>query len=162
MSEAREIPAAQAELMGCLEVFLPRIDAIDPAEGRMAAAVLNEQLPFDGPEVSRVRELAAQGLDEGWLTPRAAGDKVKFGRLAKDLGGYAIDAVLMDNAAGMGHTHTRGEINMCFAWEGEPKFDGMDPGWVVFEPESHHIPTVTGGTMLFIYFTPGGAVVWDT
>ena len=156
-----DAPAARDQLVARLEALLPQIDAIDPAEGMDAAAALDALLPFDGPEVSAIRELVAQGLDEGWLAPRAAGDRVKFGRLAKDLGGYAVDAVWMKDGAGMGHTHTRGEINMCFPWEGDPKFDGIDPGWVVFAPGSHHVPTVTDGTMLFLYFTPGGEVVWD-
>jgi hypothetical protein len=100
-------------------------------------------------------------MEHGWLCPRSAGPRVRFGRLAKDLGGYAVDAVWMDDGAGMGHTHTRGEINLCLPWSGEPRFDGRAPGWVVFPPGSHHIPTVTGGAMLFVYFTPGGEVVWD-
>jgi len=156
-----DVPAAQAELAVCLEEILPQIDSVDAADGMGAAAELSIVLPFDGPQVSRIRELCEQGQSEGWLLPRDAGPKVKFGRLARDMGGYAVDAVLMENGAGMGHTHTRGEINMCFSWADEPKFDGLEPGWVVFEPGSHHVPTVTGGTMLFLYFTPGGDVVWD-
>lgn len=144
-----------------LEALLPHIDAVDPAEGMEAAHALEVLLPFDGPQVGEIRALVEQGLDAGWLAPRAAGERVKFGRLAKDLGGYAVDAVWMKDGQGLGHTHTRGEINMCFPWEGTPKFDGIDPGWVVFAPGSHHVPTVTGGTMMFLYFTPGGEVVWD-
>ena len=70
--------------------------------------------------------------------------------------------VLMEGQA-VGHTHPKGEINICFAWAGEdPRFDGHPAGWVVFPPGSHHVPTVTGGQMLFVYFMPGGEVVWDT
>jgi hypothetical protein len=150
-----------AQLIEHLYELLPIIDSVDASDGMQAAAELEARLPFEGPEVSAIRALCQQGLDEGWLTPRAAGSKVRFGRLDRDLGGYAVDAVLMESAAGMGHTHTRGEINMCFPWKGEPLFDGLAPGWVVFPPGSHHVPTVTGGTMLFLYFTPGGEVVWD-
>ena len=156
-----ETPGGLTTLREHLVALLPIIDSVDAADGMQAAATLEEQLPFDGETVSAIRALCQQGLDDGWLTPRAAGSKVRFGRLDKDLGGYAVDAVLMESAAGMGHTHTRGEINMCFPWEGEPRFDGLAPGWVVFPPGSHHVPTVTGGTMLFLYFTPGGEVVWD-
>ena len=153
-------PDAQA-LLRDLALLLPDIDAIDPANGMDAAAELERRQPFDGELVRGIRARCKKGLADGWLAPRAAGPKVKFGRLEKDLGGYAIDCVWMDNGAGMGHTHTKGEINMCFAWGGEPRFDGHPPGWVVFAPGSHHVPTVTGGTMLFLYFTPEGAVVWD-
>lgn len=156
-----QMPTPQEELEQRLRALLPTIDGIDAADGDLAAEMLNAALPFEGPEVVRIRELCQVGIDEGWLLPKEAGSKVKFGRVAKDLGGYAVDAVLMDDAAGLGHTHSKGEINMCFGWEGDPRFDGYEPGWVVFPPGSHHVPTVEGGTMLFIYFTPGGAVVWD-
>ena len=159
MSDAK--PAAQVALEEALAALVPSVDAAAAKEPTEAQAGLNAELPFEGEQVSAIFDLCKQGLDEGWLTPRAAGDKVQFGRLDKDMGGYAVDAVVMDNAAGMGHTHTRGEFNMCFALEGEPRFDGHPPGWVVFGHESHHIPTVTGGKMLFIYFTPGGEVRWD-
>jgi hypothetical protein len=154
-------PAEAQALEAALRDLLPEIDAVDAADGMAAAATLNRRLPFDGPVVGRIRTLCAQGVDAGWLLPRAAGPNVRFGRLAKDLGGYAVDCVWMKDGSGVGHTHTKGEINMCFAWEGTPRFDGHPPGWVVFAPGSHHVPTVTGGTMLFVYFTPDGAVVWD-
>lgn len=154
-------PDALKELETALAALVPSIDGVASEAADVAMARLNEEHPFDGPEVARVFELCEAGLDAGWLTPRSAGSKVQFGRIDKDMGGYAVDAVVMDNAAGMGHTHTRGEFNMCFALEGEPRFDGHPPGWVVFGQASHHVPTVTGGKMLFIYFTPGGEVVWD-
>ncbi len=156
-----EMPSTQEELAQRLRALLPTIDGIEPADGEIAAEMLEATLPFEGLEVTQIRDLCREGIAEGWLLPRSAGPNVKFGRIDKDMGGYAVDAVLMENSAGMGHTHTRGEINMCFAWEGDPRFDGHEPGWVVFPPESHHVPTVTDGTMLFIYFTPGGEVVWD-
>ena len=68
--------------------------------------------------------------------------------------------MLMEGPAA-GHTHTNGEINLGFRWSGDPKFDGRPTGWVVFPPGSHHVPTVTGGEMLLLYFVPGGKVVWD-
>jgi hypothetical protein len=111
--------------------------------------------------MQRVRALCEVGVREGWLTPKRAGPNCTFGRLLKDLQGYAVDCVLMSGKA-LGHTHTNGEINIAFAWEGaDPRFDGHPAGWVVFPPGSHHVPTVAGGTMLFVYFLPGGAVVWD-
>lgn len=159
--DAKAAPEGLTQLMARLRAALPTIDSVDPADRMAAAAALEARLPFAGPDMTAIRGLCEQGLAEGWLAPREAGPRVRYGRLEKDLGGYAVDAVLMENGAGLGHTHTRGEINMCFAWAGQPLFDGLAPGWVVFEPGSHHIPTVTGGTMLFLYFTPGGAVVWD-
>jgi hypothetical protein len=151
--------AARAELEAALTAMLPAIQAVDPATPD-AAKRLEHALPFRGPAVERVRALCMAGLAEGWLTPKQGGPKVRFGRLAKDLAGYAVDVVLMEGR-GLGHTHTRGEINLCLDWHGSPRFHEHPPGWVVFAPGSHHVPTVTGGEMLFVYFTPGGAVVWD-
>jgi len=161
MTQDTETPAERTELESCLRALLPAVDAVDPATPDEAAAQLNQLLPFDGDDVTRILALCRSGLDAGWLVPHAAGPHVRYGRFQKDMEGYAIDAVVMANAKGRGHTHTRGEINMCFPLEGQPRFDGLAPGWVVFAPGSHHVPTVTGGTMLFLYFTPGGAVVWD-
>ena len=162
MSNDTEKAEAQVALEAALAALVPAVDAAAAQQATAGMAALNEQYPFEGPEVTKILGLCRQGLSEGWLTPRAAGSSIQFGRLAKDMGGYAIDAVVMDNAKGLGHTHTRGEFNMCFALEGEPRFDGHPPGWVVFGNESHHVPTVTGGKMLFLYFTPGGEVVWDS
>jgi hypothetical protein len=156
-----DIPAARQDLEACLRQVIAALDAVDPASPVDAMARLDGSHPFDGPDVTRVFELCEQGMGEGWLVPRSAGPHVQYGRLAKDMGGYAVDIVVMENASGLGHTHSRGEINMCFALNGEPRFDGHPPGWVVFAPGSHHVPTVEGGTMLFVYFTPGGDVVWD-
>lgn len=161
MSEDAKTDGPQNELDLALRHLIAGLDAVDPASPEDAMAHLSKVHPFDGAEVTRIFELCRQGLADGWLAGREAGPHVRFGRIEKDMGGYAVDAVVMEDAQGMGHTHTRGELNMCFALNGEPKFDGHEPGWVVFAPGSHHIPTVTGGTMLFIYFTPGGEVVWD-
>lgn len=150
---------ARAALEAELTAWLPTLQALDPARPE-AAATLERALPFRGPAVERVRALCTQGIAEGWLTPKAGGPKVRFGRLSKDLGGFAVDVVWMEGQ-GLGHTHTRGEINLCLDWAGTPRFHEHPPGWVVFAPGSHHVPTVTGGEMLFVYFTPGGAVVWD-
>jgi hypothetical protein len=150
---------ARAALEAELTAWLPALQALDPAR-KDAAQTLDKQIPFKGPAVAKVRALCKQGMAEGWLLPKAGGPKVKFGRLAKDLGGFAVDVVWMEGQ-GMGHTHTKGEINLCLDWQGSPRFHEHPPGWVVFAPGSHHVPTVTGGEMLFVYFTPGGAVVWD-
>ena len=123
-----------------------------------------------------LRGLATDGLEaalregaaEGWLTPREGGG-VKFGRLAKALpetNGYTIDVVDMSGPArgpdGLAaHTHVTGEIDLCFALEGAPAFDGRRDRWVVFPPGSRHVPTVTGGGMLIVYFVKDGAIRFD-
>lgn len=157
MSESA--PAERREMEELLGRLLPAFEGLDLAAPD-AAERLEAAHPMDGPLLERLRHLCAVGLADGWLAPREAGPRVRFGRLAKDFGGYAVDCVLMEGEA-LGHTHPRGEINIGFAWEGEPRFDGQPAGWSVYPPGSHHVPTVTDGKMLFVYFTPGGEVIWD-
>lgn len=155
-----EKPAELGELLEILAEIVPTIDGVDLSAAD-APARLEATHPFASPGMSRIRQLCEVGVRDGWLVPRVASPDVRFGRLAKDLGGYAVDCVLMEGAA-LGHTHPKGEINIGFAWEGEaPRFDGKPQGWLVYPPGSHHVPTVTEGKMLFVYFLPGGEVVWD-
>ena len=100
--------------------------------------------------------VAQEAASAGWLLPKEAGG-VKFGRIAKDLEGFSVDAVLM-SSPGPRHRHPNGEIDLCFALDGEPRFDGNPEGWTVYAPDSTHVPTVRGGTMLILYFLPGGAI----
>lgn len=92
------------------------------------------------------------------LCPKAAG-ATKFGRLAKDRDGFSVDCVL-SRGKGMRHTHPAGEINLCFAYEGAPTFDGDPPGWIVYPPGTTHPADVKGGAMFMIYFLPGGKIEW--
>ncbi len=158
---ADEMPAEKQELLEILSEIVPTISTID-LDAADAATALEAAHPFESPGMHRIRELCVRGVADGWLVPKVASPRVSFGRLAKDMGGYAVDCVLMEGPA-LGHTHPKGEVNIGFAWEGDdPRFDGLPQGWVVYPPGSHHVPTVTDGKMLFVYFLPGGEVVWDT
>ena len=44
--------------------------------------------------------------------------------------------------------------------DGTPDFDGHGSGWAVYPSGSVHVPDVTGGTMLILYFLPGGEIEW--
>ena len=153
-------PADQIRLMGELEALVPFLQKADLSKPHEAERSLEQHAAFVSPHVKRIEALARKGADAGWLLPKSAGPSVRFGRFLKDLSGYSVDFVWMEGPAA-GHTHTNGEINLGFAMSGKPLFDGRPPGWVVFPPASHHIPTVTGGEMLLVYFVPGGKVVWD-
>jgi hypothetical protein len=134
------------------------LDFHDPEE---AEAWLAEAFPADGPAMQAVFELCARGVKEGWLCNRGEGG-VRYSRVAKPSGPEqtcSLDAVLL-SGPGPGHRHPRGEVDLCFAWEGEPSFDGRPPGWVVYPEDSTHVPTVTGGTMLIFYILPDGAIEW--
>ncbi|RMG07448.1 MAG: DUF4863 family protein [Planctomycetota bacterium] len=134
-------------------VHLAQADLSDPAAVRRD---LEEAFPFAGQTVQAVREAAVAGAAAGWLLPKTNGS-LRYGRLAKDLRGFSIDAVEM-STPGPRHRHPRGEVDLCFARAGSPRFDGEPEGWVVYGPDSVHVPTVAGGTMLILYFLPGGAI----
>ncbi len=121
-----------------------------------AAAQAERQAPFHGALVEQVRAAAIAAIGSDWLLPKSNGG-IRFGRVAKDLHGFSVDAVAMA-VPGPRHRHPNGEIDLCFATRGEPRFDGHPAGWVVYGRGSAHVPTVHGGEMLILYFLPGGAI----
>ena len=136
--------------------FAERLGPCPVAEPDAALEWLAQHVPFDGPDVAELRRLALAGAEAGWLLPKQNG-AIRFGRVAKDAHGFSVDAVWMDTP-GPRHRHPNGEIDLCFAVDGDPRFDGRPEGWTVYGPDSAHVPTVTGGTMLILYFLPGGAI----
>ncbi len=147
--------AALIERLSPLTSTIARLDLDAPDAGGQ----LNAAHPLASLQdvIADLRE----ARDAGWLTPKRATDTLTFGRLAKPAaaGGFAIDVVDMQGEGAV-HTHTLGEVNLCIAESGDPRFDGQVEGWVVNAPGSRHIPTVTGGRMLIVYWLPNGAVVW--
>lgn len=144
---------AFVQLLSPIAERLKECPLTDPAG---AKAWLDERLPVDGPDVTALRAAAVEGADAGWLLPKENGP-IRFGRVTKDLHGFSVDAVWMRDP-GPRHRHPNGEIDLCFALDGEPRFDGNPEGWTVYPPDSAHVPTVTGGTMLILYFLPGAAI----
>lgn len=140
------------ELLRPLAQALQGLD-VDAAD---AAAAAERRVAFRGPQVEAVRAAAIANIGSDWLLPKAQGG-IRFGRVAKDLLGFSVDAVLMD-VPGPKHRHGNGEIDLCFTTKGEPRFDGKPAGWVVYGKGSVHVPTVKGGEMLILYFLPGGAI----
>ncbi len=147
---------SQEKLNAALTNLAQKLKGVDLDDAESARAEIEAAIPFGSETVAELRELARAGYAEGWLTPKEAGG-VKFGRLAKDLEGFSIDAVYM-NGPGPRHRHPKGEIDLCFADVGEAKFDGHSEGWVVYGPDSVHVPTVSDGEMLILYFLPEGAM----
>ncbi|MEW5848819.1 MAG: DUF4863 family protein [Myxococcota bacterium] len=139
-----------------LQPVLELVRTISPSDPE-AEAKLNRALPPDGEVLSRVRTLMREGVAARWLCDRENAG-VRFSRVQKSDGsGLSIDAVHMERA-GAGHTHPHGEIDLCFSVEGNPKFDGKPAGWVVYAPNTWHVPTVQGGAMDILYFLPAGAI----
>ena len=126
----------------------------DPIEN-----ILNETFPLS--DLENIRALCIQGLNEGWLCPRGEAP-LCYGRLQKSTAPdiIGVDTVDMDGSekpcAGPGHEHPLGEIDLCFSLSGTPDFDGHPEGWTVYPPKSWHIPTVSNGRMVILYFLPQG------
>lgn len=136
--------------------FVADLDLHDP---EATADALRERFPHDGPEMSAIRQAMEEGVAAGTVCHMGE-DPVRYSRLFKateDSLGFSADAVLM-SAPGPRHLHPEGEIDLCFALDGEPTFDGNPAGWTVYRPGSQHIPTVSGGTMLILYLLPQGAI----
>lgn len=146
----------QDDLLKALTPLAAALEGLSLDDPAAARAEIERRLPFDGPAVKAVREAAMAGAEAGWLLPRQNGE-VRFGRVTKSLHGFSVDAVLM-STPGPQHRHPNGEIDLCFTTKGDARFDGHPQGWVVFGPMSVHIPTVSDGEMLILYFLPGGAI----
>jgi hypothetical protein len=146
--------ALQQALAPILEV----VSGLDLNDPDAAKAALDEKLPSDGETIARIREMVREGVAAGELANREA-DGVRFGRVLKpsDDTPWSIDLVHM-SSPGPAHTHPNGEVDLCFAVDGEPKFDERVPGWTVYGPGSWHVPSVTEGVMDILYFLPGGAI----
>ena len=149
------------EKLALLEALSPIIEEIckGPAVDNSEADRLNNSIPVDGDDMAALKAVLMTGLEAGWLAPNGEGG-MRWGRLAKaspDTGSLSIDAVYMEHA-GPGHPHPNGEYDLCFAVDGDPRFDGNKEGWAVYSPGSWHIPTVTGGAMIILYFLPEGAI----
>jgi hypothetical protein len=143
------------ELLNSLRPVLQVLKNLEAGRPAQAAEVLLAQ------DHSAIIAAAKAAAAEGWLVNREAGPHVRFGRLAKatpESLDFSIDAVIMDGPAPGPHTHLSGEFDLCIPLEGQPRFDGHAETWVVYAPGSRHIPTVTGGKMLILYFVPGGQI----
>lgn len=141
-------------LLRALDPILKTLQSLDLADPASAKAHLDQENPLS--DLEAVRRLAMEGMEEGWLLPHESGS-VRYGRLAKDCSGWSIDAVLMSGPGPL-HRHPAGEVDLLMTLEGEAEFDGHPEGWCVYGPDSTHVPTVTGGKMLILYFLPGGAI----
>lgn len=151
---------SQATVIETLEPFARAVAELDLTAPEAAQASLEAAFPHA--TLGSVHALLAAARDEGWLTPRKASESLNFGRICKpspETHGQSMDAVDMAGA-GAAHTHPNGEVSLCFVEDGDPRFCGNPPGWVVVPPGSRHVPEVTGGRMLIVYFLPEGAMVW--
>jgi len=136
----------------------------DTIKGKPVRAELGEQLNTEFPPESAgfkaIAEACQTGIDEGWLCQYEGGG-IRYGRVIKptdELAGCSVDVVLMKDLKGPHHRHPNGEIDMVIPKIPGAKFDGQGAGWVVYDPDSAHSPTVTEGEAIVLYLLPNGAI----
>lgn len=118
---------------------------------------LNARFPADGATFKSIQAACEAAVAEGWMCDREMGG-IRFGRVIKDIDGFSVDVVRMKDVVGPHHRHPNGEVDMVMPLSGDAKFDGSGAGWMVYEPDSAHKPTVSGGEALVLYLLPGGAI----
>ena len=127
---------------------------------RALEAELNRSLPADGAVVRQVFEACRDGIAAGWMCSREHAG-IKYGRVVKPgaaTHGYSVDVVEMTDVAGGHHRHPNGEIDLVMPIDSTAAFDGHGAGWVVYGPDSAHVPTVSGGKAWVLYLLPQGAI----
>lgn len=145
-----------------IETFQPLLDAahgVDLTVPARAREELARRFDPKGAAAQKVNAALVELLKQQKIAERGE-LPVKYGRVAKATDasrGFSIDVVHM-NGPGPHHRHPDGEVNYCIALDGAPTFDGEPPGWVVMPPDSGHVPTVAGGTMLIVYLLPNGKI----
>lgn len=149
------------QLMSLLAAPLEAAAGLDLSDPEAARSSLEAAYPSNGDTARKLRQALLEAAQDGLICDRGD-DNLRYSRLAKAEPAsrdFSIDLVWM-MGPGPRHRHPKGEVNLCFATEGEPEFDGQPEGWVVFPPGSTHVPTVSSGRMLIAYFLPGGEMEW--
>jgi len=148
------------KIVSALEPIAKSLVGMDLGSENFASDI-EDLYPKEGSVMKEISELLLQGLEDGTICDRE-NSEVRFSRISKstkEMHNFSIDAVYM-SGPGPKHTHPKGEVSFCIATEGDPDFDGFKAGWAIYGPGSTHVPTVSGGTMLIIYFLPDGSVEW--
>jgi hypothetical protein len=149
------------ELLDLLAAPIEAASSVDLSDADAARDALERSYPHDGEAATALRAALLAAVDAGEICDRG-NDAIRYSRLAKagePTRNFSVDFVWM-TGPGIHHRHPKGEINLCFAVEGQACFDDQPEGWVTFAPDTTHIPTVTDGRMLIVYFLPGGEVEW--
>ena len=121
---------------------------------------LNARFPAGGEVFRSIQSACEAGIAAGWMCNREHAG-IKYGRVVKpgaDTDGFSVDVVLMDDIAGGHHRHPGGEIDLVMPVSGAARFDGRGAGWLVYGPDTAHVPNVAGGKALVLYLLPQGAI----
>ena len=129
------------------------------ALGSALQEALNQRFPAQGQVYASLLGTCKTAIAEGWMCAREA-EGIRYGRVFKpqDLGGYSVDVVDMHDMQGPHHRHPKGEIDLIMPLTVGATFDDHEAGWLVYEPQSAHYPTVSGGQALVLYLLPQGAI----
>lgn len=122
--------------------------------------LLNKTFPPSSEVFLAIENECRMGIDQEQLCENSAGG-VMFGRAIKandTLNGFSVDVVKMADLKGPHHIHPKGEIDMIMPISKNAKFDGMGAGWMVYEPDSDHSPTVSDGEAIILYLLPDGKI----
>jgi|TARA_B110000495_G_C22872336_1_gene508719 hypothetical protein len=121
------------------------------------ASDLNNLYPPGSDVFTEIQQTCEAGIKQGWMCGQEFGG-IKFGRVIKEVNGYSVDVVHMTDVVGPHHRHPKGEIDLIMPINGNAEFDNHGAGWIVYEPNSAHNPTVKNGTALVLYLLPGGEI----
>jgi 2-hydroxylaminobenzoate mutase len=118
-----------------------------------------------GPTTGRfleIQRLIRVGIEEGWAGyTQVDGPDYCRGRLANaspETRDFVLESARLRDVRGQYHRHPLGEINMIQPVDPAGKFCGHGAGWKVFAPDTSHYPTVTGGTVTFLFLLPKGLI----
>jgi len=151
------------DLYPLLEPVSRLVETLDLNDTEAAEAALEAAFPSTGTAVQAMESHTRAGVDAGRICHRGE-DGMRFSRMVKpeaDVAGCSIDAVYMRDSSGPRHTHTNGEVCLCYHDDDTAIFDGRRSTWMVLPPGSTHTPTVENGSMLIVYWLPDGAVEWE-
>ena len=132
--------------------------------GRQLDAALESELNRAFPESSReyleITAACRAGVAAGWMCSRGL-ENLRFGRVVTAgpaTHGFSVDVVDMNSIVGPHHRHPNGEIDLVMPVTPDARFDGRGAGWIVYDPQSAHSPTVTNGRALVLYLLPEGKI----
>lgn len=138
--------------------LLDFVATLDLSDAKSAKSQLDARFPFDSEQVQQWGDLMRAGIADGSMCDGGR-PPMQYSRIFKssdESNNISADAALL-NGAGPKHRHPKGEVDLCFSFDGNALFDGNAPGWTVYAIGTQHTPTVTGGTMLILYLLPDGS-----
>lgn len=121
---------------------------------------LNREFGDSSDLFSQIEQACHQGVKDGWMCENGD-DQRRWGRIIKPgdaTHGFSVDVVYLRDLVGPHHRHPTGEIDMIMPIADSAKFDSNPRGWLVYEADSAHRPTVSEGDAYILYLLPNGEI----